>query len=483
MELITKQVKIPADKFNILKEEIKNIPDFKRKIEESLDKKTTELLETIFSGSICISASDIHFEPQEKQIKIRLRIDGVLQDVLFFSPDTYKYICSRIKLLSGLKLNVTKKPQDGRFSIVIAEKTLPEKTIDATSDAAGQVNLPARNASRSDAGGPAVASSVAKPQTMQAGQLIEIRASSLPSEHGESIVLRILNPKNLVSIQDLGFRPDLLETFEKEIRKPNGMVIITGPTGSGKTTTLYAALKKIISPEIKIITIEDPIEYHIKGISQTQTAPKKGYDFANGLKSLMRQDPDVILVGEIRDLETVKIALQAALTGHFVFSTLHTNDAAGTIARLTSLGADPVNIGPALNMIMAQRLVRRVCEKCSVLSEISAEELEKIKQGLKNVPAKILPQNWSKDSKNIQIPKIKGCKDCNSTGYKKRIGIYEAFLITPEVKNFILEKKSISDLRELALKNGMITMYQDGLIKVLEGKTTIKEVERVTGSR
>ncbi len=451
MEEITKRVKISADRFNRLQGQIKDIPDFKQKIEESLDKKTTELLETIFSGGICIGASDIHFEPQKKQVKIRIRIDGVLQDILFFNPDIYKYICSRIKLLSGLKLNVIKKPQDGRFSIVIAN---PEQTDEPADDTTSQVE-----------------------------QIIEIRASSLPSEHGESIVLRILNPKNLVEIQDLGFRPDLLKLFEKEILKPNGMVIITGPTGSGKTTTLYAALKKIISPEIKIITIEDPIEYHIKGISQTQTAPKKGYDFANGLKSIMRQDPDVILVGEIRDLETVKIALQAALTGHFVFSTLHTNDAAGTIARLTSLGADPVNIGPAINMIMAQRLVRQVCQKCSVLSEISEEELEKIKKGLKNVPKAILPQNLQQKDKRIQIPVIKGCKDCNFTGYKKRIGIFEAFLINPEVKKLILEKKSISDLKELAIKDGMITMYQDGLIKVLQGETTIKEVERVTGSR
>jgi type II secretory ATPase GspE/PulE/Tfp pilus assembly ATPase PilB-like protein len=420
MEEITKRVKISADKFNRLQKQIKDIPDFKQKIEESLDKKTTELLETIFSGGICIGASDIHFEPQKKQVKIRIRIDGVLQDILFFNPDIYRYICSRIKLLSGLKLNVIKKPQDGRFSIVI---TNPEQTDEPADDTTSQVE-----------------------------QIIEIRASSLPSEHGESIVLRILNPKNLVEIQDLGFRPDLLKLFEKEILKPNGMVIITGPTGSGKTTTLYAALKKIISPEIKIITIEDPIEYHIKGISQTQTAPKKGYDFANGLKSIMRQDPDVILVGEIRDLETVKIALQAALTGHFVFSTLHTNDAAGTIARLTSLGADPVNIGPAINMIMAQRLVR-------------------------------LPQDLQQKNKKIQIPVIKGCKDCNFTGYKKRIGIFEAFLINSKVKKLILEKKSISDLKELAIKDGMITMYQDGLIKVLENKTTIEEVERVTGSR
>ena len=265
----------------------------------------------ILAGAVKLKASDIHIEPEEEQAKLRVRIDGMLQDALSLDNKIYKSIVSRIKLLAKLKLNVSDRPQDGRFSILFKETE------------------------------------------------IEIRASSLPSEYGESIVMRILDPNSLVNIESLGLRKDLVKIFNKEIKQPNGMIIVTGPTGSGKTTTLYAILKKLNNPKIKIITIEDPIEYHLKGISQTQVDPKKGYSFASGLRSIMRQDPDVILVGEIRDLETAKIALQAALTGHLVLTTLHTNNAAGTIARLQALGEKPVNIAPAINMAIAQRLVRK----------------------------------------------------------------------------------------------------------------------------
>jgi type II secretory ATPase GspE/PulE/Tfp pilus assembly ATPase PilB-like protein len=307
---------------------------------------------------------------------------------------------------------------------------------------------------------------------------IEIRVSALPAENGESIVMRVLNPKSLIDLSELGLREDLLKIFQKEILKPNGMIIVTGPTGSGKTTTLYAFLKKINKPEIKIITIEDPIEYHLRGVSQTQVAPEKGYDFASGLKSIMRQDPDVILVGEIRDLETANIALQASLTGHLVLSTLHTNDAAGTIARLIDLGASPTSMAPAINMAVAQRLVRIICKKCSELAPPDAETLQKIKKALGNLGKKIkIPALIEK----LKIPKIKGCQFCNFTGYQGRVGIFEAFLIDEEMEKFILTMPSISALRELAIKKGMITMHQDGLIKVLNGITTVEEVERVTG--
>jgi len=249
------------------------------------------------------------------------------------------------------------------------------------------------------------------------------------------------------------------------------MIIVTGPTGSGKTTTLYAILKRIKSEELKIITIEDPIEYHLKEISQTQVNPAKGYDFASGLKSIMRQDPDVVLVGEIRDLETAKISLQASLTGHLVLTTLHTNDAAGTVVRLEALREKPVNIAPAINMAVAQRLVRKVCQKCAKFEKISLPDFEKIKKALKKVPI----------SPALKIPQAKGCKDCNFTGYQGRIGIFEAFLVDDEMEKFILTSPSISALREKAIKKGMFTMHQDGIIKVLEGITTIEEVERVTG--
>jgi type IV pilus assembly protein PilB len=383
-------------------------------------------------GAINLQASDIHIEPSEEKVTLRLRIDGMLQEITSFDQTVFQKVLSRIKLLSGLKFNVSDRPQDGRFSIS-AEKTL-----------------------------------------------IEVRASTLPAEYGESIVLRILNPKDLIELEDLGLREDLFKDFEKQLTKPAGMIVITGPTGSGKTTTLYSFLTKAKSSENKIITIEDPIEYHLDGISQTQTHPEKGYDFASGLKSIMRQDPDIILVGEIRDLETVEIAIQAALTGHLVLTTLHTNDAAGTISRLISLGADPVNIGPALNLSVAQRLVRKVCPECSKMRKATDEELKKIKQGLKNIPDDIT-KDLPSLNKNLEIPQAEGCQYCNFTGYRGRIGIFEAFFVNDEMEKFISTSPTISSLKEEAIKQGMVTLRQDGLMKVLNKMTTIEEIERVMG--
>ena len=405
---------------------IKNVPEFKEEIKKSLSKRVTAILEAILGGAIHLRASDLHIEPEKEKAKIRTRIDGVLQDVILIDHKIYQNLLSRIKLLAEIKLNITDRPQDGRFSVWVG----PKKE-----------------------------------------EPIEIRASTLPAEYGESIVLRILNPKSLFGIEVLGLRKDLTEILKREIEKPNGMIILTGPTGSGKTTTLYACLRRIQKPQIKIITIEDPIEYHLKGISQTQVQSKKGYDFHSGLKSIMRQDPDVILVGEIRDLETCKIALQAALTGHLVFSTVHTNDAAGVVARLTTLGAKLSNIGPAINLVIAQRLVRKVCKKCNILRKANSQELKKLKKALKWVPQK----------SGIKIPQAKGCKNCNFTGYRGRMGIFEAFLIDDEMEKFILKNPSIAALRKMAIKKGMVSMRQDGLIKVLEEITTIEEVERVTG--
>jgi len=399
------------------KTKIKDIKAFEKEIEKALKKEVTDLIELIFTGGISLSASDIHFEPEEKQVRLRIRLDGMLHDVLDIPNETYHFLLSRIKLLAGLKLNVHNKPQDGSFTIDFNKKE------------------------------------------------IEIRTSALPAQFGESIVMRILNPESLKSIEQLGLRKDLLDMFKSEIKKPNGMIIVTGPTGSGKTTTLYAFLKHLEKPEIKIITIEDPIEYRLDGISQTQVDQKKGYDFASGLRSIVRQDPDVILVGEIRDLETAKIALQASLTGHLVFSTLHTNDAAGTIPRLTSLGAEVVNIAPALNMVVAQRLVRKICSKCAIKRDPTPEEIAKIK----TVP-------------NVEIAQVveaKRCEECNMTGYKGRIAIFEAFLRNDELETLILKKPSIPEIKKAAKNQGMLTMYQDGILKVLEGVTTIEEIERV----
>ncbi|KPJ73723.1 hypothetical protein AMJ48_00825 [Parcubacteria bacterium DG_74_1] len=425
---ITGEVMISTAKFSQLKKEVKNIADFKEKIVTSFKKEVTEILEIILGGAIALEVSDIHIEPLEEKVKIRSRVDGILQDVLFIEKGTYEALLSRIKLTSGLKLNITDRPQDGRFSIALEETA------------------------------------------------IEVRSSVLPAEYGESIVLRILNPKNLIDMESLGIREGLLQIFKKEIKKPNGMIIVTGPTGSGKTTTLYAFLKKLQKPEIKIITIEDPIEYHLEGISQTQTTPERGYGFASGLKSIMRQDPDVVLVGEIRDLETASIALQAALTGHLVFTTLHTNDAAGTIARIQALGEKPVNIAPAINLAIAQRLVRKVCKKCAKFEKPSVEEFKEIKKELGSL--KIKPHKVTTATK---ILRAVGCRDCNSTGYRGRVGIFEGFLVDDEMEKFILTSPSIAALKEKIIKKGMITMKQDGLIKVLNGVTTMEEVKRVAG--
>ncbi len=414
------ELKIPN--YKELEEKIKNLSQYKEELEKVLFKETTLVCQTLMGGAIMLKSSDVHLEPKKDFAQLRVRLDGILHDVINFDLKVYKLLLSRLKLMAGLKLNITDKPQDGRFSILVDRE-------------------------------------------------IEVRVSSLPSEYGETIVMRLLDPKSLLNLEDLGLRKDLLETLEREIKKPNGMIIVTGPTGSGKTTTLYAILRKLKSPEIKIITIEDPIEYKLEGIVQTQVNPKKGYDFANGLRAIVRQDPDVILVGEIRDLETATIALQAALTGHLVLTTLHTNDAAGTVARLIALGEKPVNIAPALNLAIAQRLVRKVCQKCKKMEIPTEKEREKIEKAFEIIGKKVPPFE--------KIPKSVGCNECNHTGYRGRLGIYEFFLVDEEMENFILKQPSIAEMRKKAIEKGMLPMYQDGLLKVLEGITTIEEVERV----
>lgn len=410
---------------------IENLSALAEAITRASKLTTAELIKTTLGGAIRLNASDIHFEPEKERVKIRVRIDGILHDVVELLEKSYSQLLSRIKLLSGLKLNITDRPQDGRFTIEFEGQTAP----------------------------------------------IEIRTSTVPAEYGESVVCRILNPKNLISLSELGLRKDLLALFKKEIKKPNGMIIVTGPTGSGKTTTLYAFLKTLQNPEIKIITIEDPIEYHLEGIEQTQVS--KNYDFAHGLQSIVRQDPDVILVGEIRDAETANIALQAALTGHLVFSTLHTNDAAGTIARLVALGANLFNIGPAINLIIAQRLVRKVCQTCVKYKRISEAEAAKIKKVLQGLPEIVEVPNI----KEAKIAEVKGCADCSNTGYKGRTGIFEAMVIDSEMEDLISKNPTVVQIRTLAAEKKMTTMYQDGLIKVLQGITTLEEVERVTAEK
>ncbi len=410
-----------------LGEKLKNAESVLDILSEAFEKGTSEVVRVLLGAALIMRASDIHIEPTEAHTQIRFRMDGLLHDIAVISSAQYQGLLSRVKLLSALKLNITDRAQDGRFTV------------------AGE-------------------------------QRMEIRASSLPSEYGESLVLRVLNPKNILSLQELGLRDDLLAIFRKEITKPNGMIIVTGPTGSGKTTTLYAFLREINQPEIKIITIEDPIEYHLEGISQTQVHPEKGYTFVSGLRAIVRQDPDAILVGEIRDAETADIALQAALTGHLVLTTLHTNDAAGTVTRLMSLGAKPVNIAPALNLIVAQRLVRRVCEACASRTQISKEELALIRQELNQLGAGIKPEIGS----TMKLARTKGCKKCADSGYKGRVGLFEAIVMEEELQELVLESPSTAQLKKRAIERGMITLRQDGLLLVLRGITTMEEIERVT---
>ena len=395
-------------------------------------RKISEVLELILAGALELEASDVHIEPGETSAKLRYRLDGVLADLAPVGIKAYQLLLSRLKLVSELKLNVKDQAQDGRFTIRTKETD------------------------------------------------IEVRTSILPGPYGESVVLRILNPKTIaLGFEDLGIEPNLLEELAKELKKPNGMILTTGPTGSGKTTTLYAFVKKILSSEIKIVTIEDPIEYHIPGITQTQADPQKGYDFASGLRSILRQDPDIILVGEIRDLQTAETAMHAALTGHLVFSTLHTNDAAGTVPRLIDLGVKPNIIAPATNVAIAQRLVRKACPACVKKEKPNAAELNLIETELNSLPPKY--KNKKHDLKNILIPRAGGCERCNETGYKGRVGVFEALFVSDEIERLIMRDPSEVAIREAEQKQGMLSMKQDGILKMLAGITTLEELTRVVG--
>lgn len=430
-------VEIQHAKITSLEQEITNLPQIKELIEKTFFGRTTEALEIILAGALSTDASDVHIEPEEEGARVRFRLDGVLQDVTRLPPKLYNFLLSRIKLLSELKLNIKDRAQDGRFTIKMGNDNKVSE--------------------------------------------IEVRTSTLPGPRGENLVLRVLNPKAIdVSFEKLGMQPWVVKIMEEELQKPNGMILTTGPTGSGKTTTLYAYLKKVNQPGTKIITIEDPIEYHLSGVEQTQIDAEKGYDFANGLRSILRQDPDVILVGEIRDRETAETAMHASLTGHLVFSTLHTNNAAGTIPRLVDLGVKPTIIAPAINVAMAQRLVRKLCSSCRVETKPTPTELNKLQKELTDFPPKVIIP----DEKNWTIYKAleNGCPTCNHTGYKGRIGVFEIVLIDDEVENLIMKEPSESEIKKEAQRQGQITMRQDGILKVLAGMTDFAELERVIGT-
>src|SRR3989344_187239 len=309
---------------------------------------------------------------------------------------------------------------------------------------------------------------------------VEIRSSAIPGAYGESVVLRILNPKTIrVGFLDLGIEPYLLGLIEKEIAKPNGTIITTGPTGSGKTTTLYAFLKKLHTPEVKIVTIEDPIEYHLPGVTQTQVDQEGGYTFSEGLRSALRQDPDIIMVGEIRDNDTASTAIHAALTGHMVLSTLHTNDAAGAIPRLTDMGINPKVLGSALNAVLAQRLIRRLCDACKKQEPATDEERHYIETVVAT-----LPERYKKEAAGVDFTSlfhVVGCDVCSSIGYKGRIGVYEAIIMDATIENSVKGGPSARELREVANAQGLLTLVQDGILKVIKGVTTLSELKRVVG--
>ena len=387
----------------------------------------TKIFSVILGGAIGIHASDIHIEPAEDMIHIRYRIDGVLHEVGTLPHTIYRLFSSRLKLMAGLKLNVATESQDGRFSIKIADLE------------------------------------------------IEIRVSVIPGAYGEGVVMRLLNPQSLeVTLEDLGMSPRLLAIVEREIKKPHGMILNTGPTGSGKTTTLYSFLKRIYSPEIKMMTIEDPIEFHMKGVSQTQVEPDKGYTFLEGLRAAMRQDPDVIMIGEIRDGETAKVAINAALTGHMVFSTLHTNTAAGAIPRLIDIGVTPKIIGSSLTVALAQRLARKLCVVCKKEDVPSVREKKIIDE-----VAILIKEKVGETVQTEKIWRAVGCEKCNNTGYKGRVGVFEAVLMTADIEALLDTIPSEREIREVAAKQGILNMREDGIEKILAGLTSFDEVERV----
>ncbi len=380
-----------------------------------------QLVNLFISRAVEMGASDIHVEPQERDLRVRCRVDGVLQDLETPPKKLHPAIVSRIKIMAELNIAERRLPQDGRARV------------------------------------------------RASGREIDLRVSTVPTQFGESAVLRILDRSStMIGLEELGFPATDLAQFQKAVRRPNGVMMVTGPTGSGKTTTLYAALSIINDPDLKIITVEDPIEYHLPGITQIQVKPEIDLTFASGLRSLVRQDPDVIMIGEIRDLETAEIAIQSALTGHLVLSTIHTNDAPSTVTRLVDMGVEPYLISSCLNLAMAQRLVRTICPHCREPATVTAEVLAEA--GIAN------PEGRS----SFDVFQGAGCKYCRHKGYAGRVAIFELMDVTPDLKSMMARTVSSTELRNLAISGGMRTLRDDGWQKVLQGITTLDEVLRTT---
>ncbi|MBP9748997.1 type II/IV secretion system protein, partial [Patescibacteria group bacterium] len=390
----------------------------------------TDVVTLIVAAALQAKTSDIHVEAEEKTIAIRFRLDGVLTNIATLPHDLWPRVISRIKLLATLKINVNDRPQDGRFTIFLKDDK------------------------------------------------VDVRVSTIPTSYGESVVMRLLRSTATgLQFEDLGIRGVAFEELKRQVERPNGMIVTTGPTGSGKTTTLYAVLNKLNGPDMKIITLEDPVEYKLAGINQSQIDASHEYTFAKGLRSILRQDPDVVMVGEIRDLETAETAIQAALTGHLVVSTIHTNSAAGAIPRFLSMGVKGFLLAPALNAVIGQRLVRRICQECKVEDVLAPDVFTKAKDLLGKVSPK---SGYTVDTNALKFWKGSGCSACNKLGFKGRIGVYEVLVMNKEIEGIILSgATSEYQMEEVAMKEGMVTMAQDGLLKALDGLTSVEEVFRV----
>ncbi len=424
---ITKDIDIHPEDLDKVKGVVNDFTSLQSQIEST---NTTDLVTLLLGAGLTLDASDLHVEAEEVGIVVRLRIDGILHDAATVPKDAYKKLVSRIKLVSSLKINITDAPQDGRFTIRLTEGD------------------------------------------------VDVRVSTIPTVYGESIVMRLLRQSQEgIRLEDLGLRGSAFDLLKTEIERPNGMIITTGPTGSGKTTTMYAVLKMLNKPGVKIITLEDPVEYKMEGINQSQIEYAKGYTFAKGLRSLLRQDPDIVMVGEIRDLETADISIQAALTGHLMLSTIHTNNAAGAIPRFLSMGVKPFLLAPALNAVIGQRLVRKLCPSCKKEATLTPAETKRVEDLLSTLPE---AEKKSVDKKSRTFFTAAGCEICKGIGYKGRLGIYEIFLITDKVEEIVMSGRvSEFAIEAVAKENGMVTMVQDGLLKALDGQTSVDEVFRV----
>ena len=382
-----------------------------------------KIVATVLEFAVKARASDIHIEPQERRVRVRYRIDGILHEKLVLPISLQDAIVSRIKILSEMKIDEKRIPQDGRFTFSVDKRT------------------------------------------------VDLRVSCLPTVHGEKIVMRLLKKGGGVpDLPDLGLQGVALKNVEAAIGRPNGIVLVCGPTGSGKTTTLYSAISRINSSKVNIVTLEDPVEYEIDGVNQVQVNRVAGLTFASGLRSFLRQDPNIIMVGEIRDEETVDLAIQAALTGHLVFSTIHTRNSSGAIPRMLDLKAEPFLLASAVNCIIGQRVCRKICKDCREAYDPNEEEIALAKEVLGSL---------YDDSKKMTLMKGSGCASCNNTGYLERVGIYEVLAVTEKLSRLILERRPALDIQNLAVEEGMITMAQDGFLKVLAGLTSLEEVRRV----